>query len=192
MSNIKSCLTASEVLKSLNNFDLDGVLIDVDMKSGKGFFPKLTSLGVGKLEAYEHIYTYLERNESFDVKKINVILVDVSNSEEYHREFMPLTNEFKNQKLPNYAMRLSEVKNFLESIPTNSVIIKNSYFKDDNVTYISPGFLGHYNNETYPLVDKQGKPVTAGLSNNQVATFTFIGKSAGILNPFYYTFNSEK
>jgi hypothetical protein len=130
-------------------------------------------LGKGDLITYEREYINYVRNKNFDIKNVDVIYVDISDSELFKREFMPMGETFT-PEIPGYATSIGQLKEILNSFPSDTVIVKNSHEEDK---YMSPGFLGHYNNETFPLVNRSGKPITAGLTNNQTATFTFISKS---------------
>jgi hypothetical protein len=183
--NFRFVLTANEALNQLNNFDDNGLWVDVSADNGDGYFPTLTLLGRGDLMSYERDYLSDIRNSYFDLENVNVVLVDTSSSEAFKREFLPMTNELS-PDLPNYALSISKLKSMLESLSPDTIILKR---KDDK--FISPSYLGNYNNETYPFVSKEGKPITAGLKNNQTATFSFVGKRGSILDPFKYEFNGK-
>jgi hypothetical protein len=191
MKNNSYILTAKEAIKSLKNFDENGILVDVDSKSGNRYFPKLTNLGFGNLLAYGLDYGSLSREENFDIDNVNVILVDSSDSKPYRSEFIPMMHGAKKINIPDNVVTISNLKDILLSVPENTVIIKTSIlYNDAEPTYISPGFLGHYNNESYPIVDEKGVPITMGLTNNQMATFTFIGKSS-FFDSFFYKFEKR-
>ena len=185
--NIRFVLTAGEALKQLEGFDDDGVLIDVDVKSGKGYFPKLNFLGKGNLLTFEREYINYVRNRNFDIPNVDVLFVDTTDSEVFNREFLPMIEDLTPQ-IPDYATSIGELRSVLNDLPSDTVILKLS---DEDGKFMSPGFLGHYNNESYPLVDKSGKPITAGLNNNQTATFTFISKSNKIIGDLKFEFESK-
>lgn len=181
--NFRYVLTVKDILQSLKSFSDDGVLIDVDLKNGEGFFPKLTSLGLVDLNAFGIDYNLI-REENFDIKDVDALLVDISESKTYTREFLPMSKNFK-PDIPENALRLGDMKNELSKYDPKTVILKRTYYGGDSDTYISPSYLGHYNNETYPLVSSKGEPITAGLNNNQTATFSIGGKS-NYLDAFIY------
>lgn len=183
-NNIKFVLTVGEALTQLDGFDDDGVLIDVDTKSGQGFFPKLTYFGRGNLLTFEREYINYVRNRNFDIENVDVVFIDTSDSSIFKREFLPMSDTFS-PDIPDYAISIGELRRILNELPPKTVIIKES---DDDGKYMSPGYLGHYNNESFPLVNNYGKPITAGLNNNQTATFTFIGKSNRIIGDLKFEF----
>lgn len=185
-NNFRYVFTVKDALGSMKSFPDDAILVDVDLKKGRGFFPKLTSLGKGNLEAYERDYS-LVRNEHFDINEVTCLLIDISDSQKYKREFLPMTKNMK-PKLPKGVLKIGDLKRELSSYNPKTIILKKEYNSGDSDVFISPSFLGHYNNETYPFVDKQGVPITAGLSNDQVATFSIFGKS-NFLDAFVYKFS---
>lgn len=185
--NIKFVLTVKEALNGLEGFDNDGVLVDVDTKNGDGYFPKLRYLGKGNLITYEREYINYVRNSHFDIKNVNVVYVDNSESELFKREFMPM-NETFTPDIPSYATSIGQLISELKTLPPNTVVVKDA---NEDGKYMSPGFLGHYNNESFPLVNSSGKPITAGLNNNQTATFTFISKSNRIIGDLIFEFEPK-
>lgn len=182
-SQLKYFLKPSDCIPALSKYDPEGVLVDLSVKTGDMFFPKLIEIGEVGLIGYTKEYDRLIHNYRCDVKKIKVVLIDVSDSEEFIREYLPMSSEFR-PNVPDYATKISDLIQQLSSFSDDTVILKKYDYESER--FFSPDYIGTYNNESYPLVKKSGEPVTAGLNNTQTVCFSFTGIPFAFDGPIYY------